>query len=182
MFLCQSPSLCPDYILTACIRVSSSFSFFAKSLYLLSLYLALHFLSMWLSGIIAIMNSNCDWASLWNILIIITLIMSRWLRGSFWPSPATLLYRPLLQVGLQTHILYQHKVVMYTFYRVVLPLVVHVKEYVAFESVLTSQTVSRMSGSSNFDSFLMGGTWPYSCCFIGCCLQDLFNMACSTLV
>ena len=30
--------------------------------------------------------------------------------------------------------------------------------------------------------FVMGGTWPYSCCFIGCCLQDLFNIACCILV
>ena len=22
--------------------------------------------------------------------------------------------------------------------------------------------------------FVMGGRWPYSCCFVGCCLQDLF--------
>ena len=25
--------------------------------------------------------------------------------------------------------------------------------------------------------FMMGGRWPYSCCFVGCCLQDLFNIA-----
>ena len=24
--------------------------------------------------------------------------------------------------------------------------------------------------------FVMGGRWPYSCCFVGCCLQDLFNI------
>ena len=23
--------------------------------------------------------------------------------------------------------------------------------------------------------FVMGGRWPYSCCFVGHCLQDLFN-------
>ena len=28
----------------------------------------------------------------------------------------------------------------------------------------------------------MGGRWPCSCCFVGCCLQDLFNIACSILV
>ena len=57
------------YILTVCIMVSGSFSFFANSLVssmyirwlifscnLLSLYPAVHFLSMWLRGIIAIMN------------------------------------------------------------------------------------------------------------------------------
>ena len=30
--------------------------------------------------------------------------------------------------------------------------------------------------------FVMGGRWLYSCCFVGCCLQDLFNTACSILV
>ena len=61
-------------------RVSSSFSFFANSLMssmyirwlifscdLLSLYPAVHFLSMWLSGIMAIMNSKGDSVSPWKI-------------------------------------------------------------------------------------------------------------------
>ena len=30
--------------------------------------------------------------------------------------------------------------------------------------------------------FIMVGKWPYSCCFVGCCLQDLFSIACSILV
>ena len=30
--------------------------------------------------------------------------------------------------------------------------------------------------------FMTGGQWPYSCCFVGCCLQDLFNIARSILV
>ena len=30
--------------------------------------------------------------------------------------------------------------------------------------------------------FVMGGRWPYSCCFVGCCLQDLFNIALRILV
>ena len=30
--------------------------------------------------------------------------------------------------------------------------------------------------------FVMGGRWPYSCCFVRCCLQDLFNIARSVLV
>ena len=68
------------YILIACIRVSNSFSFFANSLMssmyirlwifscdFVGLYPAVHFLSMWLSGIIAITNSNGNSASPWNI-------------------------------------------------------------------------------------------------------------------
>ena len=30
--------------------------------------------------------------------------------------------------------------------------------------------------------FVMGGRWPYSCCFVRCCLQDLFNIAHNILV
>ena len=30
--------------------------------------------------------------------------------------------------------------------------------------------------------FMMRGWWPYSWCFVGCCLQDLFNIARSILV
>ena len=30
--------------------------------------------------------------------------------------------------------------------------------------------------------FVMGGKWPYSWCFVGWCLQDLFNIACRILV
>ena len=68
------------YILTVCVRDSSSFSFFANSLMLstyikwlivscdlLSLYSPVHFLSILLSGIITIINSNGDSACPWNI-------------------------------------------------------------------------------------------------------------------
>ena len=68
------------YILIMFIRVSSSFSFLANSLMssmyikwltfsydLLSLYSAVHFLSMWFSGIMGIMNSKGDRASPWKI-------------------------------------------------------------------------------------------------------------------
>ena len=30
-------------------------------------------------------------------------------------------------------------------------------------------------------AFVMSGRSPYSCCFVGCCLQDLFNIARSIL-
>ena len=56
------------------------------------------------------------------------------------------------------------------------------QEYVTYELVPTAPAVSRMSGSSNFDSLRDGGRWPNSCCFVGCCLQDFFNFARSILV
>ena len=30
--------------------------------------------------------------------------------------------------------------------------------------------------------FVMGGRWPYRWCFVGCCHQDLFNIALNILV
>ena len=30
--------------------------------------------------------------------------------------------------------------------------------------------------------FVMGGRWPYSCCFVGCCFKDLLNIARSIIV
>ena len=50
---------------------------------------------------------------------------------------------------------------------------------VAHELVLTSPAVSCMSCSYDLNDFSDGGRWPYSCCFVQCCFQDLFNMACS---
>ena len=51
------------------------------------------------------------------------------------------------------------------------------KEIATYELVPTSPAVFRMSGSSNLDSFLVGGKWPYVCLFVGGCHQDLFNIA-----
>ena len=31
-------------------------------------------------------------------------------------------------------------------------------------------------------AFVMGGRWPYIWCLVGCCHQDLFNIACNILV
>ena len=30
--------------------------------------------------------------------------------------------------------------------------------------------------------FVMGGRWPYSCCFVGCCLQVLFDITRSVYI
>ena len=48
---------------------------------------------------------------------------------------------------------------------------------------LASLAVSHTSCSFYLDGFFgMGGKWPYSCCFMGWCFQDLFKTACSILV
>ena len=51
------------------------------------------------------------------------------------------------------------------------------QEYITYELVPASPAVSCMFGSSNLDSFRDGGRWPYSWCLVGCCRQDLFNIA-----
>ena len=56
------------------------------------------------------------------------------------------------------------------------------QEFITYELIPTSPAVSRMSSSSNFDSFRDGWWWLYSCCFVGFCLQDLLNIAGSILV
>ena len=90
----------------------------------------------------------------WEIII-----MSRHQHGYTWPSPATLLYRPSLPVGLPGYILYRHRAVVCRFSLVVLPLLVHMKcplEYVTYEFVPTSPAVSCMSSLSNLDSLCDG--------------------------
>ena len=56
------------------------------------------------------------------------------------------------------------------------------QEYIAYEFILTSPAVSVCLVRLTLIVFVMGGRWPYSCCFVGCCLQDLFNTARSILV
>ena len=87
------------YILTACMRVSSSFAFFANdsmsSIYirwlifscdLLNLGPVVHFLSMWFSGIMVIMDSKGDSVSPWKttLWIFISAICTLW--GSYYPA------------------------------------------------------------------------------------------------
>ena len=80
-----------QYILTACIRVSSSLVIFLLRVWchpctlgdwyffscgLLSLYPAVHFVSMWLNDIMAIRNSKGDRASPWKIPLCFSLTSS----------------------------------------------------------------------------------------------------------
>ena len=93
-------------------------------------------------------------------------------------------YCPSLPGGLQDYILYQHSCHIYILasrpafacpcdgvYRSILlmSLSLFLHEYSACLVRLTLIV------------FVIGGKWPYSCCFVGCCLQDLFNTARSIL-
>ena len=52
---------------------------------------------------------------------------------------------------------------------------------IANEFIFASPEVSYMSRSS-WMVCEIGGKWPYSCCFVGCCFQNLFKTVCSIFV
>ena len=104
--------------------------------------------------------------------------MSCYQHGYSWPSLTTPPYSPLLPVGLQGYILYRHRAAVCRFELVVLPLLFHV--------IGVHKSTSLMSSSLLLQHclvrlilivFVMDGRWLYSCCFVGWCLEDLFNIA-----
>ena len=89
--------------------------------------------------------------------------MSRHQHGYPWPSLATPPYRPLLPAGIQSYILFRHRAAAYRFYLVVLPLIVHVKGSIGLQHLCPACLV-RLT----LKIFVIGGRWPYSCCFVWC--------------
>ena len=112
--------------------------------------------------------------------------MSRCQHGSSWPSLDSRLYLPLFPGGLQGYILYRHKVVVYRFLLVVLPLPVLCEGVHRSISLLSSSLLIQQCPASlvrlTWIVVMIGGKWPYSCYFVGCCLRDSLNIACSILV
>ena len=53
--------------------------------------------------------------------------MLRRQRRSPWPSPATLLYRPSLPVGLQGYILYRYRAVVWNIENIVIIVIKHLE-------------------------------------------------------
>ena len=60
---------------------------------------------------------------------------------------------------------------------VVQPLLVHVKGYITCKFVLLLQQFPTCLVRLIWIVFVMSGWWPYISCFVGCCLQNLFNTA-----
>ena len=86
----------------------------------------------------------------------IIIIMSRHQHGYPWTSLATLPYRPSLPEGHQGYIPYLHRASVCRFELVAQPFSAMWRgpqEYITYELVPISPAVSRVSGSSNFDSF-----------------------------
>ena len=95
-------------------------------------------------------------------------------------SVATRLYYPSLPAGLVDLILCPYRAVVDKFLLVVLHFLFvwkDPKRNVAYEFVLVSPTVSPRLISLISMVLVVGGLWPYGCCFVGCCFQDLLNIA-----
>ena len=102
------------------------------------------------------------------------------------PILAILLYRPLLPPGLQGYIPYLLRAAVYWFLAGSPAFArpcegVHRSTSLMSSSLLLQQCPACLVRLT-WIVFMIGGKWPYSCCFEGCCLQHLFNIACSIVV
>ena len=113
-------------------------------------------------------------------MYIIIIIKSRcWARISLSLCLAICPYHLSLPVGLLDYILCPYKAVVGKFLLVVQHCHVYVQgpwENVTYDFVLASSAVFRMSYLDGFSDR------RHNCCLMGCCFQDLFNIARSILV
>ena len=137
---------------------------------------------------IAMINRECSSLSLSlyiYIYIIIIIIMSCRQHGYPWPSLATSPNCSSLLAGLLGYIPYPHiapvciRAGRLAFARAYVG--VHWSTSLMSSSLLLQQC-SACLVRLTWIVFVMGGWWPYSWCFVRCCLQDLFNIALSILV
>ena len=113
------------------------------------------------------------------------IILSCHQHGYPWPSLATPPYRSSLPVGphgylrILTELLYVGSSWPLCFCTAMWkgPL-----EYITYELFLLLHQCPACLVRLTWIVFVMGGRWPYSYCFVGFCLQDLFNIARSILV
>ena len=116
----------------------------------------------------------------------IVIILSCHQHGYPWPSLTTSPYHSSLPAGPQGYTPYPHRAALCRFELVTLLLLGHVKGVHRSTSLMSSSLLLRQCPAClvhiTWIVFLMGGRWPYSCCFVGCCLQDLFNIARSIFV
>ena len=103
-----------------------------------------------------------------------------------WPSLAARLYCPSLPGGYPGLTLYRYRAVVYRFKLIVLTFArpcegVHRSSSLMSLSLLLQQCPTCLVRLT-WVVFVTGGGWPYSCCFVGCCLQDLSNTTRSIFV
>ena len=113
--------------------------------------------------------------------ITIIIIMSYRQHGYPWPSLATFPYRSSPLACLQGYIPYPHLAAVCMFELVVLlfawPYAGFHRSTSLMSSSLLLQQCSVCLVRLTWIVFVMGGRWPYSWCLVGCCRQDLFNIA-----
>ena len=99
------------------------------------------------------------------------------------PPLAPRCYRQLLPGGIQGSILYRYRAVVLAsrtaFARQCEG--VHRSMSVLSSSLLLQQCPACLV-CLTLIFFVIGGSWLYKCCFVGCCFQGLFNIARSILV
>ena len=110
----------------------------------------------------------------------IIIILSCHQHGYPWPSLATPPYRSSLLAGPQGYVPYPHIAAgCPDFARPCEG--VHWRTSLMSTSLLLQKCPARLVRITLI-VFVMGGLWPYSCCFVECCLQDLFEIGFSILV
>ena len=119
-------------------------------------------------------------------ITIIIILMSCHRDGYPWPSLATSPYHSLLLAVLQGYIPYPHIAPVCMFELVVLFLLGHMRGVHRGTSLMNSSLLLQQCPAClvrlTSIVFVMEGRWPYTWCLVGCCCQDLFNMALSILV
>ena len=110
------------------------------------------------------------------------IIMSCRQHGYPWPSLATSPYYSSPLAGLQGYILCPHIAAVCKFELVVLLLLGVHRSTSLMSSSLLLQLCPACLVRLTCIVFVMGGKWPYSWCLVGCCRQDLFNIALNILV
>ena len=106
-----------------------------------------------------------------HIYIIIIIILSCHQHWYPWPFLAISPDCSSLLADPQGYILYHHRAAVCRFELVSLLLLGYGEHHLWARP--RSPTVFYMSGSSNI-IFVMGCRWPYSWCFVGCCLHFIF--------
>ena len=105
-----------------------------------------------------------------SALLNIIIMLHRYL----WPSLTTSPYRPSLPADPLGYILYLNRAGRPAFAR---PCEGAHKSTSLMSLFLLLQQCPTCPVHIILIVFMMGGRWPYSCCFVGCCFQILFNIA-----
>ena len=129
--------------------------------------------------VIFLSNTRNFQTTVWFQIII---IMSCHQHGYPWPSLATSPYHSSPLAGLQGYSPYPHRAAVCMFKLVVLSLLGHMWGFIGVHHLWARPCFSSSVLRLTWIVFVIGGWWPYSWWFVGCCLLDLFNISRSVLM